>query len=80
MGKGRAIPQNAIPVISNTMNTPHPMGQMPAQQANRPNLTVTANPQPYSATVSKKQQFLARIIVLHKRKAILIKIAQQSFR
>ena len=78
MGKGRAIPQNAIPVISNTMNTPHPMGQMPAQQANRPNLTVTANPQPYSATVSKNN-IPCKIIVLHKRKAILIKIAQQSF-
>lgn len=58
MGKGRAIPQNAIPVISNTVNTPRPMGQMPAQQANRPNLTVTANPQPYLATVSKNQHSL----------------------
>ena len=58
MGKGRAIPQNAIPVISNTVSTPRSMGQMTAQQANRPNLTVTANPQPHSATVSKNQHSL----------------------
>ena len=40
------------------MNTPRPMGQMTAQQTNRPNLTVTANPQPYSGTVSKNQHSL----------------------
>lgn len=58
MGKGRAIPQNAIPVISNTVNTPRPMGQMTVQQTNRTNLTVTANPQPYTATISKNQHSL----------------------
>lgn len=58
MRKGRAIPQNAIPVISNTVNTPRPMGQMTVQQTNRTNLTVTANPQPYTATISKNQHSL----------------------
>lgn len=59
MRQGRkTLPQNAIPVISNTSNTPRTIVQMTAQQPNRQNSTIATNPQSYPVTVSKNRHNL----------------------
>lgn len=58
MKQGRkALPQNAIPVINNTVAS-RPILQMTAQQPNRQNSTVATDLQSYPATVPKKQHSL----------------------
>lgn len=56
--RGKANPQNAIPVINNTVNASRPILQMTAQQPNRQNSTVATDLQSYPATVPKKQHSL----------------------
>lgn len=59
MRQGRkTLPQNAIPVISNTSNAPRTIVQMTAQQPNRQNSTIATNPQSYPVTVSKNRHNL----------------------
>ncbi len=59
MKQGRkALPQNAIPVINNTVNASRPILQMTAQQPNSQNSTVATDLQSYPVTVSKKQHNL----------------------
>lgn len=58
MKQGRkALPQNAIPVINNTVAS-RPILQMTAQQPNGQNSTVATDLQSYPVTVSKKQHNL----------------------
>nr|WP_314597914.1 lytic transglycosylase domain-containing protein [uncultured Neisseria sp.] len=58
MKQGRkALPQNAIPVINNTVAS-RPILQMTAQQPNSQNSTVATDLQSYPVTVSKKQHNL----------------------
>ena len=54
----KTLPQNAIPVISNTSNAPRTIVQMTAQQPNRQNSTIATNPQSYPVTVSKNRHNL----------------------
>lgn len=59
MRQGRkTLPQNAIPVISNTSNATRTIVQMTAQQPNRQNSTIATNPQSYPVTVSKNRHNL----------------------
>ena len=58
MKQGRkALPQNAIPVINNTVAS-RPILQMTAQQPNSQHSTVATDLQSYPVTVSKKQHNL----------------------